>query len=87
MNTFSLYGFIKSEMEILDLTSNLGGMYMAKKKIQMGAKNKLIPQRLRSKGDLIDDERPENYELSEEFARNNPLKTPPNNETKKKNKK
>ncbi|MCR4429818.1 MAG: hypothetical protein NUV45_02225 [Tepidanaerobacteraceae bacterium] len=48
-------------------------------------KNKLIPQmqKMRLKGDLVDDERPENYELSEEFARKNPLKTPPNNLTNK----
>lgn len=38
-------------------------------------------QKMRFKGDLVDDERPENYELSEEFARKNPLKTPPNNLT------
>jgi len=51
---------------------------MAKKKIPRGkSKNKLIPQQGRFKDDLVDDNRPENYELSEEFARNNPLKTPP----------
>jgi hypothetical protein len=59
---------------------------MAKKKIQRGAKNKLIPQQLRAKGDLVDDNRPENYELSEEFARENPLKTPLNKQKQKKNK-
>jgi len=57
---------------------------MAKKKIQRGAKNKLIPQQLRAKGDLVDDNSPENYELSEEFARENPLKTPPNKQKQKK---
>jgi hypothetical protein len=54
-------------------------MYMAKKKMKREkVKNKLIPQQGRFKGDLVDDNRPENYELSEEFTRNNPLKTPPN---------
>ncbi|ADL07646.1 hypothetical protein [Thermosediminibacter oceani] len=37
--------------------------------------------RLRFRGELVDDERPENYELSEEFERENPMKTPPNNLT------
>jgi hypothetical protein len=72
-------------MEILDLRSNFGGMYMAKKKIKREkTKNKLIPQQGRFKGDLVDDNRPENYELSEEFTRNNPLKTPPKKITDKK---
>jgi len=60
---------------------------MAKRRMPRGRveKNKLIPQmqKMRLKGDLVDDERPENYELSEEFARKNPLKTPPNNLTNK----
>ncbi|HQA60578.1 MAG: hypothetical protein WBJ82_06350 [Tepidanaerobacteraceae bacterium] len=59
---------------------------MAKKKIQRGSRNKLIPQQQRSKADLIDDSSPENYELSEEFARENPMKTAPNKEKKKKDK-
>lgn len=59
---------------------------MAKRRLpRERGKNKLIPQmqNMRFKGDLVDDERPENYELSEEFARKNPLKTPPNNLTNK----
>ncbi len=60
-------------------------MYMAKKKIKREkTKNKLIPQQGRFKGDLIDDNRPEDYELSEEFIRNNPLKTPPKRQKDKK---
>lgn len=60
---------------------------MAKRRLprERVEKNKLIPQmeKIRFKGDLVDDERPENYELSEEFERKNPLKTPPNNLTSK----
>jgi hypothetical protein len=60
---------------------------MAKKRLprERVEKNKLIPQmqKMRFKSDLVDDERPENYELSEEFTRKNPLKTPPNNLTNK----
>ncbi|HHY42706.1 MAG TPA: hypothetical protein GX514_07660 [Thermoanaerobacterales bacterium] len=59
---------------------------MAKKKLQKGARNKLIPQKLRAKGDLIDDSSPENYEFSEEFGRENPMKKAPNKESQKKNK-
>ena len=59
---------------------------MAKKKLQKGDQNKLIPQKLRAKGDLVDDSTPENYEVSEEFARENPLKKAPNKEKQKKNK-
>lgn len=60
---------------------------MAKKRLsgkRVGI-NKLIPQmqKMRFKGDLVDDERPQNYELSEEFTRENPFKTPPNNMTNK----
>lgn len=53
---------------------------LPKKKVDI---NELIPQmqKMRFKGDLVDDERPENYELSGEFTRKNPLKTPPNNLT------
>ncbi|MDI3481887.1 MAG: hypothetical protein PWQ97_1542 [Tepidanaerobacteraceae bacterium] len=62
---------------------------MAKRRLprERVEKNKLIPQmqKMRFKGDLVDDELPENYELSEEFARKNPLKTPPNNLTNKNN--
>jgi len=60
---------------------------MAKRRLprERVGKNKLIPQmqKMSFKGDLVDDERPENYELSGEFTRNNPLKTPPNNLTNK----
>lgn len=55
---------------------------MAKQK--RDKKNKLVPQKSRSKGDLVDDARSEHYELSEEFTKNNPLKTPPNQKNKKK---
>ncbi|MGI6425042.1 MAG: hypothetical protein ACOX2A_07445 [Tepidanaerobacteraceae bacterium] len=50
---------------------------MAKNKLKKEKKNKLIPQQERFKGDLVDHNRPENYELSEEFTKNNPMKTPP----------
>ena len=57
---------------------------MAKKKLQRNPKNnKQLVQKGRGKGDLVDDTRPEHYELSEEFARKNPLKTPPNKQDKK----
>jgi hypothetical protein len=63
---------------------------MAKRKArrEKADKNKLIPQmqKMRFKGDQVNDERLENYELSEEFMRKNPLKTPPNNTTGKKRK-
>ncbi|MGI6485114.1 MAG: hypothetical protein ACOX15_02020 [Tepidanaerobacteraceae bacterium] len=54
---------------------------MAKKK---GRKDKM--QKTRFKGDQVDDERIENYELSEEFIRDNPLKTAPNTPKNKKKK-
>ena len=57
---------------------------MAKKNPRGKKKNKQEPQKGRFKSELIDDNRKEHYELSEEFARNNPLKTPPNKETTKK---
>jgi len=64
-----------------------GGNFMAKRRLSRERNDikKLIPQmeKMRFKGDLADDERPENYEFAEEFARNNPLKTPPNNLTSK----
>ncbi|MCG0274791.1 MAG: hypothetical protein L5655_01330 [Thermosediminibacteraceae bacterium] len=46
-------------------------------------KGKPVPplDRRRFKGELIDDERPEKYELSKEFEIENPMKTPPNNLT------
>lgn len=44
-------------------------------------KSVLPLDRRRFKGELFDDERPEKYELSEEFQMENPLKTPPNNLT------
>jgi hypothetical protein len=58
-----------------------GGLLMAKKK---GRKDKM--QKTRFKGDQVDDERIENYELSEEFIRDNPLKTAPNTPKNKKKK-
>lgn len=52
---------------------------MPKKKSRKGPKNsKQLAQKGRAKGDLVDDTRPEHYELSEEFIKKNPLKTPPN---------
>ncbi len=63
---------------------------MAKKKAQRekADANKLVPQmqKMRFKGDQVDDEQLENYELSEEFLRKNPLKTPSKNTTGKKRK-
>mgnify|MGYP000884406609 CR=1 FL=1 len=51
---------------------------MAKKKRKKEKnKSKLIPQQGRFKGNLVDDNRSKDYELSEEFMKNNPLKTPP----------
>lgn len=51
---------------------------MAKKKLQRDkAKNKLIPRHEKLKGDLVDENRSGDYELSEEFSRNSTLKMPP----------
>ena len=75
------------KLEILNLTLISGGIYMAKKKIpKEKGKNKLIPQQGRFKGDLVDENRLEDYELSEEFTKNNPLKMPPKKLSGKKNK-
>jgi len=51
---------------------------MAKKRLARKVKNKVPAQKATFKGELVDDERLEDYELSEEFYRNSPLKTPPN---------
>lgn len=51
---------------------------MVKRKLPKKVKNKVPAQKTTFKGELVDDERLKNYELSEEFYRNNPLKTPPN---------
>ncbi|TYP56728.1 hypothetical protein [Thermosediminibacter litoriperuensis] len=53
-----------------------------KDKEKVGVK-RLVPHmdRLRFRGELVDDERPEKYELSGEFELKNPMKTPPNNLT------
>jgi len=51
---------------------------MAKKKLPRKAKDKIPAQKTTFKGELLNDEELENYELSEEFYQNNPLKTPPN---------
>lgn len=52
---------------------------MAKKKLRKEPKNsKQLAQKGRAKGDLVDDTKAAHFELSEEFTRNNPLKTPPN---------
>jgi len=59
---------------------------MAKKKFQRGEQNKLIPQKLRAKGDLVNDSSPEDYEVSEELGQENLLKKAPNKEKQKKNK-
>jgi hypothetical protein len=63
---------------------------MAKKKAKKDKvdKNILLPQmqKTRFKGDQVSDEGLEDYELSEEFLRKNPLKTPPKSSTGKKKK-
>jgi hypothetical protein len=51
---------------------------MSKKRLPRKVKNKVPAQKRTFKGELVDDDRIEDYELSEEFLRDNPLKTLPN---------
>jgi len=79
---------IDGELEILYLAFNIilwEECAMAKKKLQKGDQNKLVPQKLKVKGELLDDSSPENYEMSEELAKES-LKKSQNKEKQKKNK-